>query len=72
MNTSVLTVKQAAHLLGVHDHTIRRRIVRGEIRHLRVGGLIRIPADELVAFLSEQRRPVRRPSASRTAAAPTP
>jgi excisionase family DNA binding protein len=57
MNTPVLTVKQAAALLGVHDHTIRRRILKGEIRHLRVGGLIRIPHEGLIEFLEDQRNP---------------
>jgi excisionase family DNA binding protein len=40
-------VKKAAIELGVSEKTVRRRIDAGEIRHRRVGKLIRIPASEV-------------------------
>lgn len=41
------SVKKAAVELGVSEKTVRRRIDSGEIRHRRVGKLIRIPASEV-------------------------
>jgi excisionase family DNA binding protein len=38
----LLTVKEAAHLLGVSDRTIKRRITAGEIPATRIGRSVRI------------------------------
>lgn len=41
------TVDEAAEWLGLHPHTIRRRIDAGEIAVFRVGRSIRITAAEM-------------------------
>lgn len=43
----MLTVEQAATILGVHVSTIRKRIKSGELFHQRVGRAIRIKASDL-------------------------
>jgi excisionase family DNA binding protein len=47
----LLTVKDVAHVLDVHPHTIRRAIKAGAIVSVRVGRHIRIPRDVAVAIL---------------------
>lgn len=49
-----LTVTEAADLLGVHHQTVRRKIERGDIPAVQLGGPgshIRIPRDGLDAWL---------------------
>ena len=43
----LLTVKEAAHLLGVSRETVRRWIYRGVIHAVRVGRNHKIPVREL-------------------------
>lgn len=43
------TIKTAAELLDVHPDTIRRAIYTGRLDYVRVGRVIRIPADSLQA-----------------------
>ena len=49
-----LTVKQAARRLGLHEITVRRKIHRGELPALQLGGrgtALRILEDELHRFI---------------------
>lgn len=48
------TVAQVAEVLGVHPHTVRNLIDRGELAHVRVGRLIRIPRHAVVRFLERE------------------
>ena len=59
--TEFLTVAEVARRLRVHEATIYRKITSGELPALRLGehGPLRIPADELEAWLHE--RPARAP-----------
>jgi excisionase family DNA binding protein len=41
------TVKEAAKSLKLAERTIRRMLKRGELRHRKFAGQIRIPATEL-------------------------
>jgi len=49
------SVKEAAHMLGVCDKSVRRLILRGLIRPSRALRHILIPKDELERFLRETR-----------------
>jgi len=53
---SLLTVRQAAKLLGVCPATVYALCARGELPHFRVLNAIRIDAVDLKAFLAEARR----------------
>jgi excisionase family DNA binding protein len=44
----LLTVAEAAKLVGVHERTIRRRVAAGELPVVRVGRCVRIERDLLV------------------------
>lgn len=62
----LLTIAETAKYLGVHDHTIRRMISRGELRAYRYGSkLIRID----LADLTKTRAPVTPTAAYREAVA---
>ena len=52
-NTPALDVKQVSHELGVSTQLVRRLIKDGELRHLRLGRLIRIPRSELDRYVAE-------------------
>lgn len=50
----LLTVKEAAARLGLHEMTVRTKIRRGQIPAVRLGGpgsAVRIPARELDAWI---------------------
>jgi excisionase family DNA binding protein len=52
--SQLLTVKEAATRLGYHPATVRKKIERGEIPAVQLGGkgsAIRVPADELEGWL---------------------
>ena len=57
--TSYLTVARVAELLSVAELTVRRKIAVGEIPAVRLGarGAVRIPEDELAAWLDSVRQP---------------
>lgn len=40
---AMLTVKQAARALGVHEQTVRAQLERGELPGMRIGRIWRIP-----------------------------
>jgi len=52
----LLTVRQVAAMLGVCRATVYAMVERGELPHLRLGGVIRIRPEDLVALLAEARR----------------
>jgi len=43
METAMLTVKEAAQILGIHYHTLYRAVKRGEIQSTKIGKRILIP-----------------------------
>ena len=53
MNTStLLTVEEVANRLKCHPQTVRRWIWSGELGHVKVGGLVRVP-EEAIQHLAE-------------------
>ncbi len=53
---TLLTVTQVAALLGVCRATVYSMVERGELPHLRLGGLIRFRPEDLAAVLVRARR----------------
>ena len=47
------TINQAALTLKVHQLTIRRYIKQGKLKAVRVGGNVRVPLNELRAFMQD-------------------
>lgn len=47
------TVRQAARLLGLGRETLRQAVHRGEVRAIRVGRHLYVPAHELARLLEE-------------------
>jgi excisionase family DNA binding protein len=52
-------VRTFARLIEASDSGVRELIARGELRACKVGGLLRIPASELVKFTGEEGKEVR-------------
>lgn len=52
-------VRTFAQLIEASDSGVRELIAKGEIRSFKVGGLLRIPASELVKFTGEEGKEVR-------------
>lgn len=52
-------VRTFAKLIEASDSGVRELIARGEIRACKVGGLLRIPASELVKFTGEEGKEMR-------------
>lgn len=50
-------VRTFAQLIEASDSGVRELIASGAIRSFKVGGLLRIPASELVKFTGEEVRP---------------
>jgi len=50
----LLTVKQAAHLLGVSRETVRRWVYKGVLHGVRVGKNHKIPERELQKLIGRQ------------------
>jgi excisionase family DNA binding protein len=68
---NLLTVREAAALLRQSERSVRRKVRSGEIPAVRLGGPgapLRVPADELEAWLYEE--PARGVSPSRARAVP--
>jgi excisionase family DNA binding protein len=51
---AVLTVEEAARVLGVAKNTLYEAIQRGEVPHVRLGRLIRVPRHALEVLLKGQ------------------
>lgn len=54
MNKALLTLGEAADALSLGKTTLRGLIDRGEIRVIRVGALVRVPAREIAAWIEAQ------------------
>lgn len=52
-------VRTFAQLIEASDSGVRELIAKGELRACKVGGLLRIPASELVKFTGEEGKEVR-------------
>ncbi len=48
-------VRTFAQLIEASDSGVRELIARGDLKATRVGGLLRIPASELVKFTGEEK-----------------
>jgi excisionase family DNA binding protein len=59
MRKIAYSVKEASTLLGVHFNTLHRAIKRGEIRAVRIGHRLIVPAAELerLGLLSNKETP---------------
>lgn len=51
---SALDVRQVAAALDVSEWLVRKLISSGELRHVRIGRLIRVPHSELAGFLDRK------------------
>jgi len=51
--TTLMTVEEVAVHLKCHPQTVRRWIWSGELGHVKVGGLVRIPEDEVQRMLDD-------------------
>jgi predicted adenylyl cyclase CyaB len=54
MNDTLLSVKEAAEVLGVHWQTVRNYIEQGKIKSHRIGKLIRIQRSDINRFLHSE------------------
>jgi excisionase family DNA binding protein len=54
----LLRLRQAAETLEVSEVTVRRLIRRGELPAVRIGGQLRVPQADLLAYITTQREPV--------------
>lgn len=52
-------VRTFAQLIEASDSGVRELIAKGELRACKVGGLLRIPATELVKFTGEEGKEMR-------------
>ena len=53
-STPLLTVAEAAELLRVHSNHVYELIRRGELPHVRLGRVIRLPRHRLEQWIEEQ------------------
>jgi len=56
MEAKLLTTKEVAGIARVHPITVRRWILKGKLRSVRIGGVRRIPVGALLDFLEESSR----------------
>lgn len=52
---TLLTLREAAALLRVHEHTVRRQVKDGKLQAKRVGRQIRIPLDQFSDFVDVEK-----------------
>ena len=50
----LLTVKEAAELLGLKESRVRTAIFRREIPYIKIGALIRLSKNDLIQWLERQ------------------
>ena len=68
---SMMTVRQVAELLGVHENWVYDQAANGELPSYKIGGTRRIDRDEFRAWIAEHReregtaRPQRKPKRRR-------
>lgn len=53
--TSLISISEFQQILNVSRSTIYRLIERGEVRRVHVGRSVRIPAEDVAAFLERVR-----------------
>lgn len=53
---NILTIEDVALELGVSTQTVRGLIKRGELKHFRVGKLIRITRNDLDDYINKHKR----------------
>ena len=51
----LLTVEEVAHRLRCHPQTVRRFIWSGQLDHVKIGGLVRVPEAALQQLIEESR-----------------
>jgi excisionase family DNA binding protein len=59
--TQLLTVKQAAELLGLKAATIRAWLYRRRLPYVRCGRAVRVPSDAVEQFIAANTIPARAP-----------
>jgi excisionase family DNA binding protein len=59
--TQLLTVKQAAELLGLKVATIRAWLLRRKLPRVNCGRAVRIPMEAIEQFIAENKIPSREP-----------
>jgi len=52
----LLSVRQIAEQFGLGLVTVRRYIASGQLKHLRIGGSVRVRVEDLQAFLEASSR----------------
>jgi excisionase family DNA binding protein len=57
METVLLTVDEVARRLKCHPQTVRRWIWSGKLRHVKAGGLVRVPENAIRLLLEDGARP---------------
>ena len=55
-----LSISDVAEILNVRPATVRRHIKSNDLPHIKIGKLIRIPKDSLIACLYEEQIPMRK------------
>jgi excisionase family DNA binding protein len=55
MTVQLVTVKEAAAMLSVHEDTVRRLAARGELHLVRIGSAVRVDITELDALVRRHR-----------------
>jgi excisionase family DNA binding protein len=53
LNIQLLTVPQAAEILGISKSLLYQLVSRGDVKSIRIGRLIRIKTEDLLQFLEE-------------------
>ena len=56
---SMMTVRQVAELLGVHENWVYDQAASGELPSYKIGGTRRFDREELRSWIAEQREPER-------------
>lgn len=56
MPGKLLTLKQAAEILGVTDRTVQNLILRGDLHGFQVGERWRVEESEIDAYIERQKR----------------
>jgi excisionase family DNA binding protein len=51
----LLTVTEAAEILNTSPKTVRRRVAEGELRAIKIGGVLRIDPVDLEDFIRDHR-----------------
>ena len=62
---SMMTVRQVAELLGVHENWVYDQAANGELPSYKIGGTRRFDADELRGWIAEHRQAERKEPESR-------